>query len=212
MTDILKQKKKTSRFDLSSIGSRRGKSGNQKFKVVDHDFFPTESKFVHLLLDNHVFTNDTWEPACGEGDISIALLDRGYNVVSSDLVDRGYGRTGRDFLTAKVARGTSIITNPPFSLFNEFVNKSSQLVDQFAMLTSLPSLAASQSRYREIFEPLPPQKLVLIIDKMRIRKSDGSQSLSMFNHIWCIWDSKMNQKKTEFVFVLGGKDYKWANH
>jgi hypothetical protein len=72
------------------------------------------------LLRVETFPGPVWEPACGEGHITVILKDGGYETVSSDLVDRDFGDFTRDFFDQSVSpkvQGTcccSIITNPPF--------------------------------------------------------------------------------------------------
>ena len=61
------------------------------------------------------------EPACGGGHISMVLEDYLYEVESTDLFDRGFGNTGLNFLER------SIITNPPYSLTDEFVKKAIEI-------------------------------------------------------------------------------------
>lgn len=49
-------------------------------------------------------------------------MDKGYQVLSTDLIDRGFGTGGIDFLTTNQRfDGGVIITNPPFEHANQFV-------------------------------------------------------------------------------------------
>lgn len=74
------------------------------------------------MLELEQFSNDIWEPACGEGHMSKVLEEHGYNVFSSDKVDRGYGEV-LDFLTYTPNGGNTkdIVTNPPYKYAKEFV-------------------------------------------------------------------------------------------
>ena len=62
------------------------------------DCYGTDPEFVRLLLQHEEFTGTVWEPCCGTGLISEALIAAGYRVKSSDLHDYGYGSSGVDFL------------------------------------------------------------------------------------------------------------------
>ncbi|MBQ8893422.1 MAG: NAD(P)-dependent oxidoreductase [Clostridia bacterium] len=72
-------------------------------------------------------SNKLWECACGKGHLSKPLIELGYDVFSTDLVDRGYGEI-EDFLTSTRKWGGDIITNPPFKLAVEFVEKSMEIL------------------------------------------------------------------------------------
>ena len=62
------------------------------------DFYPTHPTITQMLLDREELDGNIWEPACGRGDMSQVFIDRGYDVLSTDLIDRGYGEGGIDFL------------------------------------------------------------------------------------------------------------------
>lgn len=53
----------------------------------------------------------------------MVLEDYLFEVESSDLFDRGFGHTGFNFLERTELFEGSIITNPPYSLSDEFVKK-----------------------------------------------------------------------------------------
>ena len=54
----------------------------------------------------------------------MVLEDYLFEVESSDLFDRGFGHTGVNILERTELFEGSIITNPPYSLADEFVKKS----------------------------------------------------------------------------------------
>lgn len=61
------------------------------------------------------------------GHISRVLEDYLFEVESSDLFDRGFGHTGFNFLERTELFEGSIITNPPYSLSDEFVKKAIEI-------------------------------------------------------------------------------------
>jgi hypothetical protein len=65
--------------------------------------------------------NDVWECACGEGHMSKQLLNAGFDVMSTNLTDRGYGTRGVNFLETTHSPMSSMLTNPPFTLSDEFL-------------------------------------------------------------------------------------------
>lgn len=194
------------------IASRGNGDSSGKVEV---DYFPTEPCFVDLLVDRGQLKHKkVWEPACGDGSISERLKSRGFDVVSEDLHDYGYGRHGVDFMTStppmfefanlENERVDSLITNPPFCLFEQFFHRawSHWQVEELALLCSVPSLAASKRRQREVFAAYPPARILLVVDKMRIRGVDGSCRISVFNHAWVIWQKNTSKKKRETVIDI----------
>lgn len=64
-----------------------------------NDYYATEPKAAHLLLDVEKFSPLVWECACGEGHLAKVFMERGHHVYASDLIDRGFGYQ-QDFLAA----------------------------------------------------------------------------------------------------------------
>jgi hypothetical protein len=94
--------------------------GNPTTKRQDDDFYPSPPDVTVALLDGIKFTGVIHEPACGDGAMAKVMIDRGYEVVASDLVARGFG-TQEDFLAIDKPRAPNIVTNPPFLLAEEFI-------------------------------------------------------------------------------------------
>ena len=65
-----------------------GASSHSIEEGEEHDYYTTEPKALELLLELEEFSKNIWEPACGEGHLSEVLIEKGFNVLSSDLIDR----------------------------------------------------------------------------------------------------------------------------
>lgn len=106
----------------------------------DSDFYPTPPECTHALLDWLKLSRGVvLEPACGDGAISKVIEARGLQVVSSDIRETGYGIGLRNFLEFPAATREElpvdwIITNPPFSLAEEFIRKALSITPNVAML------------------------------------------------------------------------------
>ena len=103
-------------------------------------------KHIEMLIGN-ISHSVIWEPACGCGNISEVLKKHGYKVSSTDLHDRGYGESGLDFLKTKIAFSDphfiidTIITNPPYSLANEFILHAMDILPNFGHYFALMNLS-----------------------------------------------------------------------
>ena len=96
----------------------------------ESDFYATPISLVWELLENEPFSKECtiYEPADGEGNISKTLISKGYDVDVDDI-----RTTGKNFLECD-KKYNYIITNPPFSLFDQFVEKAKDTSDKFAFI------------------------------------------------------------------------------
>ena len=96
--------------------------GNPLRGRVENDYYATHPDSTKALLDVEEILYPALEPACGEGHISKLLNGE---VTNTDLVQRGYADYTVDFLNNDFSDGQfrTVITNPPFNLFTEFVKK-----------------------------------------------------------------------------------------
>ena len=146
--NLLKKFNKNSKNNLAWIGD----DGIKRSREVN-DFYPTPPEGFLPLLDHEEFNGNIWECACGDGAISKILIEKGYNVYSSDLIDRNYGDVGIDFLKSN-KKVDNIITNPPFKLAMDFVYKANELCKyKFAFLCRINFLEGVARG--KMFEEMP---------------------------------------------------------
>lgn len=84
-----------------------------------------------------------WEPACGDGRLARVLEWHGFTVISTDLREYpGYGYGGLDFLSETpggkwgwdMPEIDAIVSNPPFSLAEEFIRRALTFTPNVVML------------------------------------------------------------------------------
>lgn len=133
-------------MDKSVIYRTMGASNHTQKSRAEQDFYATDPKAVELLLAQERFSKCILEPACWEGHISKVLWDHGYIVNSSDIVDRKYWIV-RDFFTLPKEfslpisyRDWDIITNPPYSQAQEFIEHSLKITQPWAKIAMLLKL------------------------------------------------------------------------
>ena len=111
-----------------SIYTTLGASNHTDKEREVNDYYATESKAIDVLLEKAVLSHNLWECACGAGDLSKRLSEKGYNVKSTDLIYRGFGVGGVDFLQSTEHFDGDIITNPPYKYAKEFVEHALSLI------------------------------------------------------------------------------------
>ncbi len=109
------------------------------------DDYQTDPDALSILVPYIPQGSVVWECAVGEGGLAAGLTRSGLTVVASDI------KAGQDFLTWEPdVSWDCIVTNPPFSLKNEFLSRCYQLGRPFALLLPLSGLEskARQKHFR----------------------------------------------------------------
>lgn len=161
---------------------------NRKIIVTDRanrqkdDFYPTPEWVTRVLLGFHKFDGEIWEPAAGCGDMAEVLKKAGYEVYATDLVNRGYCPAGIDFLFENM-RAQNIVTNPPFNLAHEFMEKGLELAERSLALL-LPIRYLCGKKRAEFFLKHPPAKIIVIPNKIDFHGMGNP----MMEFAWYVWD------------------------
>lgn len=116
-----------------------------------------------------------WEPACGSGALSEELIAAGHDVVSSNLVDRGYGHVGYDFLKVPETPVDCIVTNPPFSLCEEFVAHAIGLGVECVAMFARTKLLEGAARYKRLLKPHPPTFVYQFVERIKFFAGDTAR-------------------------------------
>lgn len=176
--------------------------GNPKKKRVDNDFYATNPKAVEMLLKQESFEcNNILEPCVGNGNIAAALKlhNPPAKILGIDIVDRGYPKTlVSDFLTLDIPlKFDTIITNPPFSLAKEFVEKSlTHLTNTGKCAMFLKIQFLEGSKRKEFFKKYPPKYIYVFRNRMATW-NDGNPTdpetgkawATTMCHAWFVWEN-----------------------
>ena len=164
-------------------------------KRREKDFYPTPANVTHALM-NFMHDNDLiepqstiWEPACGDGAMSVVLESYGYEVISTDIrEDSGYGKGGIDYLT-NPGKANAIITNPPFAQSSQFITKAIGEAPLVAML--LKSQYWHAEKRTKLFNKYPPS-WVLPLNwrpdfKAAENAANGKKGAPLMEVLWTVW-------------------------
>jgi hypothetical protein len=130
-----------------------------------------------------------WEPAVGNGAIANYLARQGLQVFGTDI-NKGY-----DFLTYAPTHINCIITNPPFSLKTEFLERAFTLDLPFALLVPCDTLVSKRR-----FKSFKDKKIQLIIPNKRIvfDRIDGGKSCPNVSTMWLTYKFNL---PSDIIFV-----------
>lgn len=156
--------------------------GNPNQKRSTSDFYPTPPDVTYALMEFLNLPNDTviWEPAAGEGDMVQAIWDLGYRVVGTDLT------YGYDFLTEPMKPCDWIITNPPFSHAEKFIERCIEHKKPFALL--LKSQFWHARKRLNLFGKYPPTYVCPLTWRPDfLFKQHEKRSAPLMDVMWCVW-------------------------
>lgn len=161
----------------------------------EDNFYPTPPIAVEALLKVERFGGLVWEPACGDGRICDVLLNYGFEVLATDLVDRGYGEANHDFLTSPYS-APNIITNPPFSLAQEFIEQA--LAKTTRKVAILGKIAILEGIKRKTMYEKSPLKTVYVFSKRltMTRNGEKMKNSGMIAFCWLVFDHHYKGKPT----------------
>lgn len=183
--------------------------GNPKNDRVDYDFYATDPIAVQKLLKQYSINGtEILEPCVGNGNIA-HTINKFYtnkrNIIGIDIVDRGYPNTiVHDYLTWETDKKFDcIITNPPYSLAKEFVEKSMPLLNdgydedgypngQLIMFLKIQFLEGAKRK--ELFEKYPPKYIYVFRNRMATWNNgepldpNGKRWATTMCHAWFVWE------------------------
>ena len=169
-------------------------AGNARAALSErkNDLYQTPPEAVHALVKAENLPKHIWEPACGPGSIVKTLRQHGHIVWGSDLVDYGQtGMVGVDFLMeTKAPEGFEcIVTNPPFKLAEQFVEKALELCPQVIMLLRLAFLTSEKRN--NILENSGLARVHVFRKRLPMMHRDGwegAKASSSMDFAWFVWD------------------------
>lgn len=173
----------------------RAMSGARKEKPKN-DFYPTPAATTHALFRSEgkfkPFSGRVWEPAAGKGDMLNVIREYCPDAIGTDLIDYGAGlKTGVDFLLEQNGGHDSIITNPPYSLAEEFIHKALELTAPDGRVCMLLRMAflEGQRRRKSLFEKTPLARIWVFSGRQALWRDGivGENGGTIF-YGWFVWD------------------------
>lgn len=170
-----------------------------------NDYYATDPIAIDFLLEKEDFNHYIWECACGEGHLSKALKEKGFDVKSSDIIHRGFEDTeiidflciNKDGYKKEISR--DIITNPPYKYAKEFVEKAIELSMDGVKIAMFLKLTFLESRARkEMFLKNPPKTIYVFSSRIKCAKNGDFDKFpsSAIAYAWFVWEVGFKGKPT----------------
>lgn len=182
---------------------------NRGSKRSPSDFYPTPKEVIHNFLDHYQLNKEgiILEPCAGDGNFIAVLRERGYKnkIIANEKYNK-HGlklkKLGADLVLHRNYIGcglnkfkhenvTTIITNPPYSLAQEFIEKSFELYPN-ATVIMLLRLAFLESKKRYSFwQKHPVNKLYVLSTRPSYT---GNNKTDATAYAWFVWDKSNTQE------------------
>lgn len=132
--------------------------------------------FLRIPIDKLI-----WEPACGQNHMVNAIRNRGYQVIGTDIL------TGTDFLEVDIPDGVDwIITNPPFSKSEKFIERCIEHKKPFALL--LKSQYWHAKKRMKLFQEYPPEYVLPLSWRPDFLMGKRGKGSPLMDVIWNVWE------------------------
>lgn len=160
------------------------------------DDFPTPPWATRALVE-HIIGRDRLreltclEPACGAGHMAKVLKEYFADVRCADAHDYGYAPI-RDYLSYPYETNAVdwVITNPPFRLAEEFVQRSFDVARQGVAMLVRTVFLESVGRYNRLFLSDPPSVFAQFVERVPMVKGRlDDKATTATGYAWLVWDN-----------------------
>ena len=166
---------------MADVRASRIVGGNGAYGRNLSDLYPTPPDVTVALMRFLNLPRRTviWEPAAGEGDMAGVLQTFCDTVYATDVQD------GTDFLKSSIEDADWIITNPPFSLAEEFIRRAAELEKPFAFV--LKSQYWHAKTRAGLFSEMPPSYVLPLTWRPNFNFKTMTGKSPLMDMIWCVW-------------------------
>jgi hypothetical protein len=154
------------------------------YERKERDLYETPAWVTEALLPHMRLCQTIWEPAAGPGKM-VQVLGRVAQVTATDI------DAGVDFLTAEPVAADAIVTNPPYELATEFIERALSFqrpVEGVVAMLLRTDFDHAKTR-ANLFAGCAVFAKKIVLTK-RIKWFEDSKGQPSFNHAWFVWDWK----------------------
>lgn len=189
------------------------------------NYFPTPPWATRALLE-HVIGDvgrdrrtTCWEPAAGEGHMADVLAERFAGVWRTDVHNHGarldavgsFVGSGLDVIAAPDERPDWVITNPPFALGLDFLERALDTAREGVALLLRTSWLEGQERWERIFSAVPPARVAVFVERvpMTLGRWDPEADTATA-YAWFVWRrAERRAAQSEAAWATGGSSLIW---
>ena len=176
--------------------------GNSTTEKADNDFYATDPntvrEFLNIAKNDFEGVGKIWENCAGQGHLAEVVKEyfKDSIVCTTDLIDRGYCTADVDFLNSSFNPNADlIITNPPFSLVNDFIVKGLEKTNRYLVYLCKIQMLETVGR-KEILEDSPLKYIYVHSKRQATWKNgepldpQGKKWATTMCLAWFVWDKE----------------------
>lgn len=165
----------------------------------------TRALLEHVIGSNVIVGSTAWEPACNRGYMVKPLAEYFGHVWASDVAAYGFGEQGDFLIPGQVLWDDGrcidwIISNPPFRLAEQFIERASKIARVgFAFLVRT-SFIEGIGRYEQLFSKNPPSIVAQFAERVPMVKGRYDPKASTAtSYCWLVWID--GEERTRLVWI-----------
>jgi hypothetical protein len=166
------------------------------------DFYETPKCMTEELIKTGVLdgVKTIWDPCCGKFAITDVLEKHGFTCFKNDIM------YGDDYFANDYQKHECIVMNPPFMLFDKFVEKAKKEADLVCVIGKANYFGSHSRNINGLWQHL---REVYFFDRQiaydKPLRADGKVECGMMITGWFIWDMSYNGKPT--INVIDMNEY-----
>ena len=164
----------------------------------NEDYYATEPKALEIWPKRYDFKN-VWEPAVGGGHLAKIFSEDGNLAKVSDIIDRNFPNTEIiDFLKFEGTWNGDIVTNPPFKMASQFLEKAISVVNPGAKIALFLPIRYLEgiARY-EVMKNHPPKEIWVSVRRLTCARNGDPKEFakgSATAYAWFVWEKGFTGK------------------
>jgi predicted RNA methylase len=176
------------------------------------DYYPTPAWSTRALCEFlkgegfELWAQNVWEPACGEGFMARPLAEYFAKVRATDIFRYSDDHAIADFLmqTARWDDVEFVVTNPPFQLANQFIEKALKVATVGVAMLVRSAFTEGQERYMSLFSVTPPAYVLQFSERVGMfrgrcvqvgapdpfnldEKGEPRKAATATSYCWLVW-------------------------
>ncbi|MFC0160863.1 methyltransferase [Mameliella alba] len=129
------------------------------------------------------------EPAANRGHMVRPLMEYFHAVEASDVHDYGVHLPVRDYLFGPLDQTAWTITNPPFRLAQQFIERALDTSHRGVAMLVRTSFLEGVTRHRELFTLSPPTDILQFTERVVMHRGKlVAKGSSATSYCWLVWD------------------------
>lgn len=175
-----------------NVMAQLNSSSHAKWEREENDFYATDPKAVRFLMNFWIpFSDIILEPCCWLWHISKTLEEFWKKVYSFDKIDRGFWKQKDFFSFENKEYDCDIITNPPYSIANEFLLKSLEMIQGGRYIAFFLRIQFLEwVKRHDIYKKFPPKYIYVSSRTIRCAKNGDFENATWnaSTYCWFIWE------------------------